>query len=128
MLYSFENECSMLHSVAGTRDHFQADSGKDHKADLRITGKGASHSKSNFKDYVRQMVELYDLVEEGAGREVGGEHSSQETEKEEREASLLCETITCNGTEMVRERVAKAIGQGWLCNELRSHVANGSHK
>lgn len=70
---------------------------------------------------MRQMVQLYDLVQEGGGREGGGEgHSSQGTEKEEGEASLLCETITCNGTEMVRERVTKTAGEGWLCNAVNA--------
>lgn len=107
----------MMYSVVGGSDvqSVRADDGKDHRADLRITGKGASRSKSNFKDFVRQMVQLYDLVEEGGGREGGGEgRSHQEMEKEKQETGLFCEAVTCNGMEMVRERVTATTGQGWL--------------
>ena len=115
----------LCHSVAGSSDSARTEAGKDHKADLHIMAKGAGHSKSNLKDYVRQMVELYDLVEESPGNEGGGQvHSRQRTDEEEGKTSLLCETITCNGTEMVRERVTKATGQGWLyvCTYVRTCV------
>ena len=101
--------------MAGSSDSTRTEAGKDHKADLHIMAKGAGHSKSNLKDYMRQMVELYDLVEESPGNEGGGHgHSRQRTDEKEGTTSLLCQTITCNGTEMVRERVTKATGQGWL--------------
>ena len=74
---------------------------KDHKTDLKIYGKSASKTlESNFKDYVRQMAQFYDLEEHSL-------ETAPKTASVQQSKADLCDTMTCNGVEMVRERVTK---------------------
>ena len=79
---------------------------KDHITDLFISGKktgGKEKKASNYKDHVKHMSRMYDLLQEEQSEGEGEEEDTRGTSLK----GVLDEKVTCNGVEMTRERVSK---------------------
>ena len=79
---------------------------KDHRTNLYISSNKASTKetpRSNFKDYMKKMSQLYDLVQEEEEQDIRDQGVSEGTPP----SGLFEDKVTCNGVEMTRERVSK---------------------
>ena len=79
---------------------------KDHRTNLYISSNEATTKEtpqSDFKDYVKKMAQLYDLVQ----GEEELDNRDQGVSKGTPPSGLFEDKVTCNGVEMTRERVSR---------------------